>query len=436
MGAETRPPRPSRPRSRPPIRGRPRRRSCLGTAAVIRVGLTNTNAPGGDPFTFTVSAPAAGSQPAFNQSVTVAADGATSLDVPVDENGTRTITAAGPGFSQAFTMTGDCVADPKPIVSDSQVCTDGSGAIRVTLTNDNTSDGEPITFEVTSPAAGSQPAFSMVISLLGGEVRHIDVPVDENTSRTVMVSAPGMATVTLTRSIDCVSPAQPVASAYSFCDGAVGNLVMNVSNQNAPGGESVTFTIDVPGAGSQPALHRTVVVAGGGSEELTEIVDEGTSHRDDRCPRHDDAVLHDDGLLHVGPSDQGPPTTPPGHSTPLAGRFLVRELWERASSGGRMPGDACPSRRPEVRRLVASPTPTASGAWRGGSRASAPPARDLVVVVSAMGDTTDELLDLAAAITDEPGPARARRAARDRRAPERDARLDGPPCARRRRPSA
>ena len=33
---------------------------------------------------------------------------------------------------------------------------------------------------------------------------------------------------------------------------------------------------------------------------------------------------------------------------------------------------------------------------------------DLVVVVSAMGDTTDELLSLAAAITDEPGSARAR----------------------------
>ena len=251
--------------------------ACLGTDAVIRVGLTNGNAPGGDAFTFTVSAPAAGSKPAFNQSVTVAADSATSLDVPVDENGTRTITAAGPGFSQTLTGTGDCVADPVPIVSDSQVCTDGSGAIRVTLTNDNARDGEPITFEVTSPATGSQPAYSMVISLLGGEVRNLDVPVDEDSSRTVTVAAPGMTTVTLTRSIDCVSPAQPVASAYSFCDGTVGTLVMNVANQNAPGGDPVTFTIDVPGAGSQPALHRTVVVAGGGSEELTEFVDEGTT---------------------------------------------------------------------------------------------------------------------------------------------------------------
>ena len=57
---------------------------------------------------------------------------------------------------------------------------------------------------------------------------------------------------------------------------------------------------------------------------------------------------------------------------------------------------------------------------------------DLVVVVSAMGDTTDELLGLAAAITDEPGRARARRPAGDRRAPERDAGVDGAPRPRRR----
>ena len=52
---------------------------------------------------------------------------------------------------------------------------------------------------------------------------------------------------------------------------------MTMSNQNAVGGVPVTFTVDVTGAGSQPPLHETVVVAGGGSQELTTSADDGTS---------------------------------------------------------------------------------------------------------------------------------------------------------------
>ena len=51
----------------------------------------------------------------------------------------------------------------------------------------------------------------------------------------------------------------------------------------------------------------------------------------------------------------------------------------------------------------------------------------LVIVVSAMGDTTDELLELARRHHRRAGLARARRPAGHRRAPERDAPLDGPP---------
>ena len=251
--------------------------TCVGTAAVVRVGLTNANVAGGQSFTFAVTAPAAGAKPAFNQSVTVAANGATSLDVPVDENGARTVTVTGTGFSQSFTRTGDCIANPEPDATVGQVCVDGLGMIRVTLTNDNAAGGESITFHVTSPATGSQPAYAMDITLNGGEVRSLDVPVDEDTARTVTVAAPGMTAASFTRSIDCDAPAEPAASAFSFCDGAVGKIVMTVMNGNAPGGASVTFTIDLTAAGSQPAVHRTVVVAGGGSEEQTEIVDEGTS---------------------------------------------------------------------------------------------------------------------------------------------------------------
>ena len=251
--------------------------ACVGAAAVIRVDLTNDNAAGGDAFTFTVSSPATGSKPSFDRSATVPAHDATSLDVPVDENGSRTVTAAGPGFSQTFTMTGDCVADPAPNADAAQVCSDSLGAIRITLTNANDVGGEPVTFDVTSPATGSQPAYSMVIALDGGEVRSVDVPVDEDSARTVTVAAAGMSTATFTRTIDCVSPAQPVASAFSFCDGPVGTLVIDVANENAPGGASVTFTIDVSAAGTQPAVHQTVTVAAGGSQELTRIVDEGTT---------------------------------------------------------------------------------------------------------------------------------------------------------------
>ncbi len=250
---------------------------CVGTAAVIRVGLTNANAPGGDAFAFTVSSPATGSKPSFAQAVTVAAGGATSLDVPVDENGSRAVTAGGTGFSETFTRTGNCIADPQPSVTASQTCSNGLGAIRITLANTNAASGESVTFAVSSPATGSQPAYSMVTTLTGGDVRNHDVPVDEDTSRTVTVQAPGMTTATITRTVDCDSPAQPHASAFTFCDGTVSTIVMTVSNQNAPGGASVEFTIDVAASGSQPALHQTVLVAGGASQEVSVIADEGTT---------------------------------------------------------------------------------------------------------------------------------------------------------------
>ena len=269
----TDPPAPTPP---PAIPGASAASVCVGTAAVIRVGLANTNAAGGNAFAFTVSAPAAGSKPSFNQSVTVAANGSSSLDVPVDENGSRTVTVAGTGFSQSFTRTGDCVDDPEPNASAMQVCSNGLGAIRVTLTNSNDAAGESVTFSVTSPATGSKPAFSTVTALNGGEVRTVDVPVDEDTERTVTVSAPGMSTATFTQTVDCDAPALPNASEFAFCDGTVFTIVMTLYNQNAPGGGSATFTVDVTAAGSQPALHQTVVVAGGSSQELTTIADEGT----------------------------------------------------------------------------------------------------------------------------------------------------------------
>jgi hypothetical protein len=253
--------------------------ACVGTSAVIRVELTNGNVAGGAAFAFTVSAPAAGSKPSFSQAATVAAHSSTSLDIPVDENGSRTVTVAGTGFSRTFTRTGDCVADPEPNVEAAQVCSNGLGAIRLTLANTNPAAGEPITFTVTSPATGSQPAYTMVIALNGGEVRNLDVPVDEDGARTVTVAAPGMSTASFTRTVDCDSPAQPVASAYSFCDGTVGKIVMTVANRNEPGGGSVVFTIHLDGAGTQPALDRTVEVAGGGSVEVTEIADEDTNRR-------------------------------------------------------------------------------------------------------------------------------------------------------------
>ena len=88
--------------------------------------------------------------------------------------------------------------------------------------------------------------------------------------------------------------------------------------------------------------------------------------------------------------------------------LLVASLGPRRrdahSAGGRMP--RCLPRRSSSRSSAArrSPTRTGSGASRGGSPASARAGADLVVVVSAMGDTTDELLGLAAAITDDPDP--------------------------------
>jgi hypothetical protein len=252
--------------------------ACVGTAAVIRVDLTNDNAAGGDPFAFAVTSPAAGAKPSFNQTVTVAAHGATSVDVPVDENGTRAVTAAGTGFSQSFTLTGDCVANAQPAASAGAVCANGLGAIRITLSNSTSADGESVTFDVTSSATGSQPAYSSALTLNGGDVRTLDVPVDEDTERTVAVTAPGMSAMSFTKTVDCDSPGQPVASAFAFCDpGDVLRIVMTVANENETGGESITFTIDLAGAGSQPALHQTVVVPAGTSQEILEIADEGTT---------------------------------------------------------------------------------------------------------------------------------------------------------------
>ena len=75
---------------------------------------------------------------------------------------------------------------------------------------------------------------------------------------------------------------------------------------------------------------------------------------------------------------------------------------EATGAGGRM--RRCLPRRSSSRSSAApaSPTRTGSGGSRGGSRASAPQARTSSSIVSAMGDTTDELLGLAAAITDKP----------------------------------
>ena len=84
----------------------------------------------------------------------------------------------------------------------------------------------------------------------------------------------------------------------------------------------------------------------------------------------------------------------------------VRDRPAAASNAARRynPGRCRTPSSSEVRRLVASATPTGSAASRAGSPARARQGADLVVVVSAMGDTTDELLALAAAITDEPDP--------------------------------
>ena len=271
----TNPPTPTPPP--PAVPGASANAACVGTAAVIRVGLANTNASGGDSFAFTVSSPATGSKPSFSQAVTVAANGSSSLDVPVDENGSRTVAVSGSGFSQSFTRTGDCIDDPQPNASAMQVCADGAGAIRVSLTNGNDAGGESVTFTVASPATGSKPAFSLVIALIGGDVRNVDVPVDEDTARTVTVSAPGMSTASFTRTIDCDLPALPNSYAFTFCDGPVSTIVMGLQNQNEPGGASVTFTVHVNGAGTQPVFDRTVVVAAGGSQELTVITDEGST---------------------------------------------------------------------------------------------------------------------------------------------------------------
>ena len=51
-----------------------------------------------------------------------------------------------------------------------------------------------------------------------------------------------------------------------------------------------------------------------------------------------------------------------------------------------------------------SPTPSASATSPARIARDRRDGSDLVVVVSAMGDTTDHLLELAAAITDEPDP--------------------------------
>ncbi len=52
---------------------------------------------------------------------------------------------------------------------------------------------------------------------------------------------------------------------------------MTVSNDNAPGGASVTFTLHVDAAGTQPVFDQTVVVPAGGSQEVSVISDEGTT---------------------------------------------------------------------------------------------------------------------------------------------------------------
>ena len=67
-------------------------------------------------------------------------------------------------------------------------------------------------------------------------------------------------------------------------------------------------------------------------------------------------------------------------------------------------GGMSPARRPEVRRLVARRRRSHPPRRRAASPRERAAGSDLVVVVSAMGDTTDHLLELAARITDEPDP--------------------------------
>ena len=210
--------------------------------------------------------------------MTVAANGSSSLDVPVDENGSRTVTVSGSGFSQSFTRTGDCIDDPQPDASAMQVCTNGAGAIRVTLTNGNDAGGESVTFTVASPATGSKPA------VLDGHRTHRrrrpkrrragrrGHGSDRHGERSGHVDGLVHADHRLR-----FAGAAELHTAFTFCDGTVSTIVMGMQNQNEPGGASVTFTVHVNGAGTQPALHQTVVVAGGGSQELSVIADEGTT---------------------------------------------------------------------------------------------------------------------------------------------------------------
>ena len=73
-------------------------------------------------------------------------------------------------------------------------------------------------------------------------------------------------------------------------------------------------------------------------------------------------------------------------------------------------------RRDEVRRHVGRATPSGSRRSRGGSSRAREAGYRVVGVLSAMGHTTDELLDLAAQVERAPAPARARHADLGRRA--------------------
>ena len=85
-----------------------------------------------------------------------------------------------------------------------------------------------------------------------------------------------------------------------------------------------------------------------------------------------------------------------------AGNAPVNSVLLRDRS--RMTGGPRGARRPEVRRLLGQLTPSASSASPSASSPRRKAGDDVVVVVSAMGDTTDELIDLAEQVTPLPHP--------------------------------
>ena len=244
---------------------------CLPGGPVIRVTLSNGNQAGGESVTFTLASAASGSNPAFNQQATVLADSSTSVDVPVDENDTRTVTVDAPGLpTQTFTLTGNCQANAEPTASAQVVCVTGGPVIRVTLENGAPVPGESVTFQTSS--AGT-PAFTTRNDTIaaGGANVVINVPVTENDTRTVEVSAPGLppsqSQFTLTG--NCLADAQPAASAQVVCVSGSPFIRVTLENLTAAGGESVTF--QTSSAGTPAFTTRNDTIAAGGADVIINV---------------------------------------------------------------------------------------------------------------------------------------------------------------------